>query len=61
MKAPGNEQTVVIDLDKAIVVIVKNGKHYSLDGYLNERFEAFLAMRLREEFDGRQRPMGRLG
>ena len=52
MKAPWNErQTVVIDLDKAIVEIVKYGKHYSLDEYLNERFEAFLAMRLKEESD----------
>lgn len=59
MKAPWNEkQTVVIDLDKAIVEIVKYGKHYSLDEYLNERFEAFLDMRLKEEFDGRERPMG---
>lgn len=59
MIAPWNErQTVVIDLDKSIVEIVKYGKHYSLDEYLNERFEAFLAMRLREELDGRERPMG---
>ena len=59
MNVPWSEkQTIVIDLDGAIVEIVKNGKHYSLDGYLNEKFEAFLAMRLREEFDGRERPMG---
>lgn len=52
MKAPWAEkETVVIDLDKDIVEIVKYGKHYSLDGYLNERFEAFLAMRMREESD----------
>lgn len=59
MSAPWNEkQTIVIDLDGAIVEIVKDGKHYSLDGYLNEKFEAFLAMRMREKFDGRERPMG---
>lgn len=59
MNVPWDEkQTIVINLDRAIVEIVKDGKYYSLDGFLKEKFEAFLAMRMREKFDGRERPMG---
>lgn len=53
MIAPWDKkQTIVIDLDKSIIEVVKNGKHYSLNEYLAMAIENLLDLRMKEDGNG---------